>query len=499
MLQGMDRRGICIGWIVGLLGGVGPVWGQAADEPVARAEQIRRDMRTIQQQVLEHGSWQACSRRLQPWRQQLARRLANRPQPARGRTFIAKDAPLSGSDDRLLSARRAEQLLHDASFPSPDKRGTRRDELFYRAVVGLHRHLAQRGVDLIVVPVPDKSDIHPGDLGPLAAPAPPVQLQSKRLYLRLMRAGVEVVDLEPALSQAAQAGQGPPVYMLRDTHWSPVAAGIAAAELAKRLGRYDFVASSMARPPRFKSKAGLVVRRPGDLGRNWQAAGKKPFPVEKHRFSGFARLDGRGVDRAGGAPICVLGDSYAVFPYDGHLAFWAQLAGRINQPVAVDDKAGGASWQARHLHRTAAGAPGRKVVIWLFTNCSLYEQDFQPPGRTAKTPEAPGGQIVATVQLTAGAPKVDPQALAYANALVTLPAEVQTVIEGRFEGRKILLVAPLVQDRTPTAAAGWQRGRQLRVRLEAAVPEDQGAWMMFDETADFRTPVRYVAQAGPVE
>jgi hypothetical protein len=436
---------------------------------------------------------------LQPWREHLAKRLANRPQPARGRTFIAKDAPLSGSGGRLLSARRAEQLLHDASVPSDDKRGLRRDELFYRAVVGVHRHLAGRGVDLLVVPVPDKSDIHPGDLGPLGDPAGPVQLQSKRLYLRLMRAGVEVVDLAPALSRAARADQGPPVYMLRDTHWSPVAAGLAADELARRLRRYDFVAATRKGPRRYVPKAGLVVRRPGDLGRNWQAAGNKPFPVEQHRFSGFARRNGRGVDRAGEAPICVLGDSYAVFPYDGHLAFWAQLSGRIQQPVAVDDKAGGASWQGRNLHRTAAAARGRKVVIWLFTNCSIYEQDFQPPARADDPAESQGGQIVAKVRLTAGAPQVDPRALDYANALVTLPAEVQTVIQGNYEGRKVLLVAPLVRDRKPTAAAAWQRGRLLRVRLVPAVPEQQGAWMMLDETADFRTPVRYVVQAEAVE
>lgn len=474
--------------------------GAGGEVPLSRAAQIHADSRRIEQQILEIGTWEQYADGLAPFRAAVQRRLDERPKPARGAAFIAKDAPLTGTDGRLLSARRAEQLIHDTQAPSEDELGNRRYRLFYEAAVGLHRYLAGRGIDLMVVPVPDKSDIYPADLAPLPREGMTVQLQSKRVYLELMRAGVEVVDLEPALRRAAaNESEKARTYMLRDTHWAPPACRIAAAEIGRRLARYDFVREARAREPRFRLRENMVMKKPwaGDLGENWKRAGNKRLPGERYRLAGTVTHHGKGVPQDKRSPVLVLGDSYAVYPYDAHMAVWAHLAREINLPVAVRDKAGGASWQARNIDRTGATDKGRRVVVWLFTNCSLYEQDFRPPSPARQAPGT--GTRTAEITLEASPPKVDPAAVAYPNVLVTLPARVNRVIDGEADAEAVLVVLPLVRDRKLTDAARLAKGARLRVELAPTIPRAEATWMMLDETDRVDLRPYYVAGLEAIE
>lgn len=472
---------------------------QDADRPLARTTQLRRDAARLQASIQTVGDWQACSKLLAPWRAALAERLSNAPKPKRGQQFIASDAPLQGEPGWLISARRATQLLHDAASPSYDQLGLRRQKLFYEAALALHRHLASQGIDLLIVPVPDKSDVYPHHLATLPDGAPTVMLQSKRVYLQLIRAGVEVVDLEPAFRAAArQAKDDAPLYMRRDTHWAPPAARLAAREVARRLARYEKIREAGKGDPQFRVKDGLPVRRLGDLEINWRRAGLKPdHPHEQYRLPGIVETNGKPVWRAKSSPVLVLGDSYSVFPYDGSHSFWGYLLAELSLRVANVDRPGGAAHLA-HRFDDLSGHQRRdaRVVVWLFTNCSIYEQDFRPP-RKARQAEQPS--LAAEVTLTDAPPAIAPDKLAYDDALLARTARVDRVIEGKDPGKDVLLVIPAVRNRKLLPAARFAKGAKFRVRLQWAIPTGQAAWMLIDETEAYELHPWFVADAQPVE
>ncbi|MFP4053306.1 MAG: hypothetical protein ACLFV7_05515, partial [Phycisphaerae bacterium] len=197
------------------------------------------------------------------------------------------------------------------------------------------------------------------------------------------------------------------------------------------------------------------------------------------------------------AAVQVLGDSYAVFPYNNSQTFWAYLTASLQQPVGVEDRAGGASALAKRLWDLSATRNKKtRVVVWLFTNCSLYEQGFQPPKPTRGRgkPGDDSRQVTLRVELSADAPAIDPDTLDYPNALLTLPAKVTAVKRGKLDGKSVLLVFRAVKSRRKTPAASLRKGDRLEGTVRFATPPDQAAWMMIDNTDAFDLHPRYVQQ-----
>lgn len=470
---------------------LGCALASAGDRPLSREARLRADANAIETTIQAVGDWDGHTELLADWRTAVARRIENGPRPRKGKSFIAKDVPLEGRNGFLISGRRAKQLLFDADTRSKDPIGVKRLESFYETALRLDRLLQRRGVDLMLVPVPDKSDVYPEHLAPLPGKATTVMLQSKRVYLQLMRAGVEVVDLEPAFRE--QAGRGKrPLYMKRDTHWSPRACRLAAEEIARRLRRYDWMPTDTA--DRYVSAGARGLRWLGDLEKNWRRAGRKAHGVEKYPFPAVRKKRGR-ISKRRDARVQIAGDSYAVFPYNNSQAVWAYLAAAIGEPVHVEDRAGGAATLAkRFFHLSAARNKQTRVVIWLFTNCSLYEQEFTPP-RPPKG-DGPSDDTERTAQLRvtlrSAAPKLNPKTLDYANALVAVTADVDRVVKGAFEGESVLLVFPAVRDREKTPAAGLKKGDALEVTLDWTIPRKRAAWMLIDRTDELDLHPWYV-------
>ena len=94
--------------------------------------------------------------------------------------------------------------------------------------------LADRGIPFVYVPAPDKHTIHPEHLPATIRPAGG-RTRLDALLERLARAGVEAVDLRPALRAAAAAG---PVYLVNDSHWTDRGASVGAAVVAARLAAH---------------------------------------------------------------------------------------------------------------------------------------------------------------------------------------------------------------------------------------------------------------------
>jgi alginate O-acetyltransferase complex protein AlgJ len=101
--------------------------------------------------------------------------------------------------------------------------------------------LSELGARLVVVPLPAKVDIERDD-APYPHLSDLMEEQHARFLAALQAAGVDAVDVRPALVQAAQDGRA---FLARDTHWSPdgaeaVAESIAASGLVPR-GTDEFV------------------------------------------------------------------------------------------------------------------------------------------------------------------------------------------------------------------------------------------------------------------
>lgn len=98
--------------------------------------------------------------------------------------------------------------------------------------VALSKALAQRGITLVVVVVPDKSRIEAAHLCGLNRP----QRFAGRVdqWLAQLRvAGVDVVDLQPVLQTLVDAGKD--AYLRTDTHWNEVGAAAAANAIVQRI------------------------------------------------------------------------------------------------------------------------------------------------------------------------------------------------------------------------------------------------------------------------
>ncbi len=91
--------------------------------------------------------------------------------------------------------------------------------------------LAAQDIDLVITLVPSKTSIYPEHLGRYNVPDY-VTTRYDRELEAIEAAGIDVIDLRPALFDVKQEGLG---YFKTDTHWTPLGAAAAAKEIARAL------------------------------------------------------------------------------------------------------------------------------------------------------------------------------------------------------------------------------------------------------------------------
>lgn len=223
------------------------------------------------------------------------------------------------------------------------------------AVVDFRAQLAARGVDMILVLVPNKESVYPEMLGARQGG----NRVTERTLAALRAEGVEVIDLRGPLLAAKPAAPRP-LYLAQDTHWSPdgvaVAARVLAGHLAGRLptGTRDFPTEP------------VHVDWHGDLARMLGASTTVPEPLETQQVAGCV---------SDAAPLLLIGDSFLrVFQADrpGNAGLAAQLARHLHQPVAqLAIDGGGATLVRQELARRPELLAGKKLVVW-----EVVERDF---------------------------------------------------------------------------------------------------------------------------
>ncbi len=397
------------------------------------------------------GSWEAWSNELKPFRRDVERIIANHgwPWPAQ------HDFRFYGASWRLM---KLDQITGDDGARPAD------------AIVQLDRELRARGIDLILMPIPDKLAVYADYLSEEApTPGQPhVAVQVRRLMHELTERDVEVIDLYAPYA-AWRRGQldaegDQTLYYDRDGHWRNIAAQRAAEKIAKRLSRYEFVREAKQQPPRFETHA--YQRTDGDKADDV----KRVIDAESGK-------DYRDIDDS---PIIVTGDSFSMYNMHlgGHLS--AQVAQRINMPTTVIWREGLGSdlpVELARRQRERHELEGRRVVIWTFAGRHFQRDDWRmvhlEPPRTLDEPIrdlAARGRIAAL----SDRPRTD---AAYPDFIMKLHVKDLVDTEGRAigDGEAVVRIAAMHQ-RELLPAAELEAGETVELMLTSwsLVEDDHG-------------------------
>jgi len=308
----------------------------------------------------------------------------------------------------LVDPDRPETGANDSKWVEPVANRSHRESV-ERAIVRFRDQLKERGIALVVVPVPGKPSVYPDQVTRRKI-GKQQQLQSptRKLIEALRREGVPTVDLFAAFSSARaddrEVKTNSPLYLACDTHWTPQGAQLAAHVVAAQL-RDLKLAPEAAKE--FQTQR-VSVARWGDILDMMQIPGlREAFPPEKVECDQVldpmsGPLVPTASDRPGtyrypgqGTSVLVLGDSFCriyQFPepqslgdtpastalgqkdesvtkrlLPGSAGFISHLALALKSPVDAIVSDGGASTDVRRkLSTNPEILEGKKVVIWEF-------------------------------------------------------------------------------------------------------------------------------------
>lgn len=269
-----------------------------------------------------------------------------------------------------------------------------------QAIVQFKAQLAARGIELILMPVPDKASVHAERFtDALAGDRRALHNRSYDQFLAALQSqGIRVFDPTDLLAEFADK-HGGSAYLATDTHWSPRAMEGVAAALAAELRP---LLPSAPTEPLFRRET-ATVQNHGDLakmlklpyGARWPA----PESVEIRPVRPATASQARVIDPS--AEVLLLGDSFANI-YSLESMGWGvsaglaeQLARELNRPVDAlrRNDAGAHATREALAYEVARGCgrlAGKKVVIWEFAARELAYGDWKlldlSPARAAGSP-----------------------------------------------------------------------------------------------------------------
>ncbi len=232
---------------------------------------------------------------------------------------------------------------NDSGFPLP-------------AIRSFRDQLQERGIRLVVVPVPSKESVYPEMLASRAEHAGVVVCdETRRLLDQLEQYGIEHVDLFEVFRRArGKENPSDPnrLYLVQDSHWSPEGARLAAGAVARQvldggaLNRGDYT---------YALRSVTVLRR-GDLVEMLQVPQiERALEPESLACVQVVRLDDRAPYRdRPESEVLILGDSFLrIYEQDepGAAGFIAHLGASLgNRSPRLSMTAGAPRWSGRSWH-----------------------------------------------------------------------------------------------------------------------------------------------------
>jgi len=378
--------------------------------------------------------------------------------------------------DPVHQARRRAEANEYTPTPQGDPR---------RGILHFHGQLRDRGIQLIIMPVPAKVTIHPDRFSSrFEASAAPLRNPSFERFTRALdAAGVVVFDPAPLLTGARREA-APHLYLPADTHWTPSAMDRVAERLAKVVS--ERVALGPPNAFYHRSREPTIARNTGDLARMLDLddqAGRFGADVVAIRPI-FAQGSGLRWRSQKNAEVLLLGDSFANI-YSLDAMGWGASAGlaeqvsfHLQRPVdrLVRNDAG--AWVtrqmlARALARGRDRLAGKKIVVWQFAARELSWGNWKlldmTPGRAA-APQflAPKGDEtrVVTGTVSGVSPVPRPRAVPYKDHICQVHlVDLHDESGQPIPGREALVFMWSMRDKTLTAAARYREGQSVTLRI----------------------------------
>ena len=374
---------------------------QATD--VFRYQPTAKNLRQFEH-TLEEKSW--FQQELRP---QLQRFLFTTLHDTGAKGVLGRDRWLFYRPDLryLVEPDRLEADTSGSKWVRPTDRSTHRESV-EKAILRFRDQLKERGITLVVMPVPGKPSVYPDQVTARAA-GRERQFRSPTLELLdgLQRQGVATVDLFAVFQAARESGgraSNGPLYLARDTHWTPRGAQLAAQTVAGKLREMNL---APAASKEFRDQ-GVTVTRWGDILDMMQIPGLRgafaPETVQCAQVLDptLGPLVPGASDRPGTycypgqqAAVLVLGDSFCrIYQYPepqslgempataatgrpgesgakrllpGSAGFISHLALALKSPVdAIVSDGGAATDVRRKLSTNPEILEGKRVVVWEF-------------------------------------------------------------------------------------------------------------------------------------
>ena len=239
------------------------------------------------------------------------------------------------------------------------------------AIIDFRDQLARRGVNLLLMPVPNKDSIYPDRLTPRAQVGATVLAPRTREVMEKLRAAnIEMVDLFKEFAEARRkhGPTDPPLYLAQDTHWSPAGVDIAAKAVARRLAELGWAQPGSIE---YREKP-APVQRLGDILRMLQAPLiERRVPPENVPAVQIVQGEQSELYKDDvQSEILVLGDSFMrIYQTDipNSAGFIAHLAKELKQPLlSLVNDGGGATLVREELSSRPFYLNNRKIVVWEF-------------------------------------------------------------------------------------------------------------------------------------
>ncbi|MFT7480558.1 MAG: hypothetical protein ACI80N_003871 [Gammaproteobacteria bacterium] len=345
------------------------------------------------------------------------------------------------------------------------------------AAVDLRDQLASQGVELLFVPVPAKSMVETRHISRWTAEVSAAFNSDGAEFLQeLEERGVHTVDLS-ALFAAARQGDTP-LYLPRDTHWTPATMALAAREIAAQARRILADGGATLSPALEHEARPSTVHSPGDMiGMLRLPSPAQPFEPMRLDIEQVVTADsGEFVSFDTEAQVLVMGDSFTGvfsdprFGLGEHAGLGEHLAMQLGTSIDVIMSAGGAARSVREsLARRARGVTGKRLVIWQIAQRELIETDGRwdavDLSSSAEVGEAP---VPSTARVLAEIVDVSrvPEGFEYDFCLAIYEYRVLEVRSGDIPGGPLWVAHIAIEDFVSGPGAEYAVGEKHTLQLE---------------------------------
>ena len=392
-------------------------------------------------------------------------------------------------------------------------------------VIEFAAQLKERGLPLLLVPVPVKPMIYPEHLSSARFANPVLHPDQAPLYEQLRAAGIDVLDLTPEMWRLKIKEQ---VFLQQDTHWTPDTMKHMAEFITKHIRKtYPQALRPVPETPVVDARV-LDRTSYGDLVQLLDTrAPDKLFGQEEATLVSIS-----GMDPDPKSTVALLGDSFVNVFDDPALGFATeeertnntrlkagfghQLAILLNQPLDVFAINGGGATDARRefARRFDDEVRAKKLVIWVIACRDLllsppaareagvkWERvEFNPrtsDGRAPAATPATADKIVIEAKLLEKSRLQDAGGTPYTHALHLASYELQKVVSGEFASEDWLAVQWTFKNKQPQPTAAAAPGKIYRLTLvpESAMPAETKGVNTSDDFVDRVTAERWFVEA----